>query len=131
MADDADFTDAFCEFLQYSVTAVEAAELLLVLLEDVERSWTAEQLVVRVQPDTNLSEADAARHLARFGARGLIARGDGGGVRYRPVSPQLDAHVRTLAKLYNERPVTLIRLIYALRDTRIKSFADAFKFRRP
>jgi hypothetical protein len=38
--------------------------------------------------------------------------------------------VRTLAQAYRERPVTLIRVIYALRDSRIQSFADAFRLRR-
>jgi hypothetical protein len=38
--------------------------------------------------------------------------------------------VRTLAQAYNERPVTLIRMIYALRDPKIQSFADAFKLRK-
>ena len=36
-------------------------------------------------------------------------------------------HVATLAKAYEERPVTLFRIIYALRDANIRSFADAFK----
>jgi hypothetical protein len=38
--------------------------------------------------------------------------------------------VATLAQAYEERPVTLIRLIYALRDRKIRSFADAFKLRK-
>ena len=42
----------------------------------------------------------------------------------------LDANVGTLAQAYRERPVTLIRVIYALRDSRIQSFADAFRLRR-
>ena len=40
------------------------------------------------------------------------------------------AWVQTLAKAYEERPVTLFRLIYALRDRKIQSFADAFKLRK-
>ena len=40
------------------------------------------------------------------------------------------AHLRTLAKAYEERPVTLFRIIYALRDSKIRSFADAFKVRK-
>jgi hypothetical protein len=35
-----------------------------------------------------------------------------------------------LAQAYKERPVTLFRVIYALRDLKIQSFADAFKLRR-
>ena len=41
-----------------------------------------------------------------------------------------DAYLRTLAQAYEQRPVTLIRLIYALRDSKIRSFADAFKLRK-
>ena len=37
--------------------------------------------------------------------------------------------MRTLARAYKERPVTLIRMIYALRDQRIRSFADAFRLK--
>jgi hypothetical protein len=32
--------------------------------------------------------------------------------------------------VYRERPVTLIRVIYGLRDKKIRSFAEAFKLRR-
>jgi len=40
------------------------------------------------------------------------------------------AHLATLAQAYEERPVTLFRIIYALRDSKIRSFADAFKVRK-
>ena len=130
MTDDADFTDAFCEFLQFSVTAVDAAELLLLLHEDPEKSWAPQEVVAKLRPGTNLTETEAAKYLDVFHGRGLLARDDDARVRYLPASAEIDAHVRMLAKLYNERPVTLIRVIYGLRDTRIKSFADAFKFRR-
>ena len=39
-------------------------------------------------------------------------------------------HLATLAQAYEERPVTLVRLIYALRDRKVRSFADAFKLRK-
>jgi len=51
-------------------------------------------------------------------------------VRYKPASEVLAAHVATLDRLYRERPVTLIRVIYGLRDSKIRSFADAFRLRR-
>jgi hypothetical protein len=34
-----------------------------------------------------------------------------------------------LSQAYKERPVTLFRVIYALRDLKIQSFAGAFKLR--
>ena len=45
--------------------------------------------------------------------------------------PAVQGHLRTLSQADVERPVTLIRLIYALRDRKIRSFADAFKLRKP
>jgi hypothetical protein len=44
--------------------------------------------------------------------------------------PAFQAHLKTLAQAYEERPVTLIRLIYALRDRKIRSFAEAFRLRK-
>ena len=43
---------------------------------------------------------------------------------------QVQRHLATLARAYEERPVTLFRLVYALRDQKIRSFADAFKLRK-
>lgn len=123
---EADFTDAFCDFLQRSITTVNAAELLLLLYQQRDRAWTSRELAAKLEPAASVTEADAAKDLDAFEQRGLVERVEERR-RYHPASPELDNHVHTLAKLYNERPVTLIRMIYALRDAKIKTFADAFK----
>jgi hypothetical protein len=69
---------------------------------------------------------DGARYLELFQARGLLAIGPDRRVQYRPANPHIAGHVDKLAQAYSERPVTLIRMIYALRDMRIRSFAEAF-----
>lgn len=127
--DNADFSDAFCDFLKQSVPTINAAELLL-LLQSAGSGLHAAELAARIEPLASLTEAEVAKHLELFEQRGLVARLDDGSVRYQPGSPILEEHVRTLARLYNQRPVTLIRVIYALRDQKIKTFADAFKIRR-
>ena len=80
-----------------------------------------------------MEDADFSDEFCRFlqahvpsveAAEQLIARRDA-------VPAELAAHVATLAKAYEERPVTLFRIIYALRDANIRSFADAFKVRKP
>lgn len=76
----------------------------------------------------DVSEADVQRHLDGFVQCGVIDRGANQRVQYRPASPA-EVHLATLARLYIERPVTLFRVIYALRDTKIKTLADAFKLR--
>jgi hypothetical protein len=128
--EDAAFSDDFCRFLQAAVPTVDAAELLLLLQREAERWWTAGEAAAALAPGASLSEAEAARYFAIFQANGLIAIGPDKRAQYRPGFGELEERVRTLAQAYSERPVTLIRVIYALRDSKIQSFADAFKLKR-
>ena len=125
---DPDFTDEFCSFLQRSVASVDAVELLLLLAKNPDRSWEVVELQAQLAAATTLSEADALRCLDAFQHGAVVTRHADKSVRYRP-SPSHDAHAATLARLYVERPVTLFRVIYALRDAKLKTFADAFKLR--
>lgn len=127
--EDSAFSDEFCKFIQTSVPSVDAAELLLFLSREP-RWWNAAQLASGLRPATSVSDADAARYLEQFQANGLIAVGPDKQLQYRPANDTLAAHVAMLAQAYKERPVTLFRVIYALRDLKIQSFADAFKLRR-
>lgn len=126
---DPDFSDEFCLFLQKCVSNVDAAELLLALFNDRQRSWPTRDLQAQLAPVANLSEADVLRYLDVFQGAALVTRDAEQRAQYRP-SAAHDAHVATLARLYMQRPVTLFRVIYALRDAKINTFADAFKLRR-
>jgi hypothetical protein len=128
--EDADFSDEFCQFLQGAVPAVEAAELLLLLRRESGRSWSANDAVVALGPSVSLERDAAGRYFEEFQARGLVTRDADQRVQYRPGSETLSNYVATLEKVYRERPVTLIRVIYGLRDSKIRSFAEAFKLRR-
>jgi len=121
--EDADFSDEFCLFIQTAIPAVDAAELLLALSAQPDAWWEPAQLPGK------LRSADAGRYLELFQVRGLLRVGPDKRVRYHPASAGLAAHVRTLAQAYEQRPVTLVRMIYALKDARIQTFADAFKLR--
>src|SRR3954469_5477300 len=114
--EDADFSDDFCRFLRTAIPAVDAAELVLLAHGDPARAWTAPEA--------------AARYVTGLQASGLLEVDSEQRVRYRPASEALAAHVATLERVYRERPVTLIRVIYALRDNKIRSFAEAFRLRR-
>jgi hypothetical protein len=128
--EDAAFSDEFCRFLRAAVPSVDAAELLLLLQREPARWWAAPEALAALLPGAAPSDADLARYLALFQANGLIAVGPDQRVQYRPAQFAVEAHVTTLAQAYRERPVTLIRVIYALRDSTIQSFADAFKLKR-
>ncbi|HUS24274.1 MAG TPA: hypothetical protein VM369_04950 [Candidatus Binatia bacterium] len=115
--EDADFSDDFVRFLQEGVPSVQAAELLLQLAADP---------AAEVRP----RDAAEAKILQSFHAGGLAMASVDQAYQYRPANETLQTHVQTLAKAYEERPVTLIRIIYALRDSKIHSFADAFRVRK-
>ena len=101
--EDADFSDEFCRFVRTHVPSVRALEVLLLLHR---------------HPGSAIAPADSATAAA---ARKVLESTD----------PEVQAHLRTLIQADGQRPVTLIRLIYALRDSKIRSFADAFKLRKP
>lgn len=49
---------------------------------------------------------------------------------YRYAPPNIDrATVDELSALYHQRPVTLVKLVYAQPPNPVKSFADAFRLR--
>jgi hypothetical protein len=128
--EDAAFSDEFCRFLRAAVPSVEAAELLLLLQREPERWWTTAEAALDLEPGSSLAESDAARCFAALQACGLVALGPDKRAQYRPGDATLAEHARTLEQAYRERPVTLIRVIYALRDSRIHSFAEAFRLRK-
>jgi hypothetical protein len=128
--EDSAFSDDFCRFIQTALPSVDAAELLLALAAQSDTWWAPAALAAKLRPASSISDAEALRYLEQFQARGLIALGPDKRVQFRPANDAVAAQVRTLAQAYKERPVTLIRMIYALRDTKIQSFADAFKLRR-
>ena len=129
--DDSAFSDEFCRFIQTWLPSVDAAEVLLLLARKHDQWWDAPDIARALRPTgTTVSEADVTRALEQFQTAGLIAVGPDKRVQYRPANNDLRARVDMLEQAYQERPVTLIRMIYALRDTKIQSFADAFKLRR-
>jgi hypothetical protein len=124
---DPDFTDELCGFLQRCVANVDAAELLLLLAKNPDRSWAVNELQAQLAPST-ISDADVQRSLDALQQCDVVERDADKRVRYRP-SVAHDAQVAALSRLYLERPVTLFRVIYALRDSKLRTFADAFKLR--
>lgn len=128
--EDSAFSQEFCGFIHAAIPSVSVAELLLLIFKHPDRWWTLPELRTELPPDVNITETGITGCLETLRTRGLVELDDEKRVRYRAASDELDTHVRTLAQAYNERPVTLIRMVYALRDSRIQSFADAFKFRK-
>ena len=126
---DPDFPDELRSFIQEAIPSVDAAELLVLLALHSDQHYSVKAAVESMRP-TTVSEATARGYLQHFLARSLVAQRGAESYQYAPAAPELDALVRALARVYNERPVTLVRVIYAPKDEKIRSFADAFRLKK-
>lgn len=124
--EDIDFSSEFCRFIKSAVPSVESAELLLLFHANRDKSMSFEDAAAMLGPGINRNEA--LKHLGEFESSGILSNQDAR-YRYRTDTP-LAPFVDTLAQAYSQRPVTLVRIIYALRDSTVQSFADAFKLRK-
>ena len=125
---DPDFPDDLRLFIEEIIPTVDAAELLVMLAQHPDRAYSPRDAVEGMRP-TAVTEPAARRYLAHFATRGVVAE-EGDTYRYSPETPELDSMVRALMRVFNERPVTLVRMIYAPRDDKIRSFADAFRIKK-
>ena len=117
--------DNVLRLLKRGVPTYTAAEFLL-LIRKVGRFTTVAELCAMRQPPADAREVEG--YLRLFQVTKLITF-RGNAYHFDPGSADLQTAVEDLAITYNERPVTLIRTIYALEDRKIQSFADAFKIK--
>ncbi|MBI4500965.1 MAG: hypothetical protein HY700_07370 [Gemmatimonadetes bacterium] len=118
------------QLIRDSVPTPDALEALVLLVRNPAQSRTAEEMVVAMLPIV-VSESAMNDYLALFRSHGLVVEQEGARFAHQPATPGVEAAVRGLLKAYNERPVTLIRTVYAIADSkRIQSFADAFKLKK-
>ncbi|HLY05962.1 MAG TPA: hypothetical protein VKR31_09465 [Rhizomicrobium sp.] len=100
-------------------------ELLLLLHDDPEREWTAEQLVHQLRA----SDTVVSSGLGRLHTAGIIIQGARDAYRYRSEAPRLDFVVQALANTYRSNPVSVIKMIVGAPDADLRIFSDAFRIR--
>lgn len=110
------------------LATMEQVDVLLLLARAGGQWRTAEEIRSELRLD---EKGVTARTFDELRVAGLIEQDGGVPVRYRyaPSDARDRAAVELLALAYNERPVTLVRAIYA-RPTPAQSFADAFRLRK-
>ena len=104
-------------FIHLCIPTYEAAELLLFVMANANRDFSVDEAVVSMRL-TAVSAPAVRKYVALFEAHGLIADTNGR-FRYCPASSELERGVRELAHAYNEKPVTLIRAVYHIGDSKI------------
>lgn len=121
--------DEVRRFLDENVESVDQLEVLRILGEDPAREWAAGELAGELQADPQALSSD----LVALHSRGLLkraARGTEVFCQYGPATPELADALGLLLRVYLERPVTMIRLVSTRASRAIRSFAEAFRFRK-
>jgi hypothetical protein len=115
-------------FIQACIPDVDAAELLLYVARRRAHAHSLRDLAGSLV-HAELDEAAVERYVSGFMQCGLIER-EADAYRFARSASQYDAQLTELGRLYNEQPVTLVRMIYAPKDERLRAFSDAFKIKR-
>ena len=107
---------------------MEEVEALLALAA-APAALTVDEICERLRlPAGSMSDVSLQR-LVSAGLATMETIGGAPAYRYEPASTELRQAVDLLRTAYNERPVTLVRLVYN-RPSAAQSFADAFRIKR-
>jgi hypothetical protein len=115
-------------FLDMNIESIDQLEVLRVLGDQPGKEWGTAALAKEVQA----GEQALGAHLAALQSRGLVANAGAGADtlwRHGARTPELEGLVGRLLQVYKERPVTLIKMVYAKAGARLRAFAEAFRVR--
>ncbi|MEX1187185.1 MAG: hypothetical protein WEA80_11400 [Gemmatimonadaceae bacterium] len=112
--------------IQRYLATMDHVELLMVLRGGRDESFPVSRLAKQIRKPKELVQLC----LDSLASAGLVAQLFDGTYRYAAREPTLDRTAEEVVRLYNERPVTLVRLLYERPPTVVDTFADAFKLRK-
>ena len=120
-----DFSQAVIDLIRRCAPNFPAVELLVYLHLHADKSWTTEGLREAMK-ERGFTLASIAENVTRFQRCGLVEPEPEERFRYRPSEKWADP-VKLLVAAFQERPVSLIRVVYATADDHIQTFADSFR----
>ncbi|HYC46541.1 MAG TPA: hypothetical protein VED01_13795 [Burkholderiales bacterium] len=123
--DDSGVPDKLRKLIGACIPDVYALELLLVLVQHPHEAYAPAELATRIR-NIGLPESALRKHLAQCVACGVVAESNDR-FRYDPTRRDTRECMRELVRMYDERPVTLLRAIYAQPQERIRAFSEAFR----
>jgi hypothetical protein len=112
------------DFVFRYIDSIAELEALLLLRKDSALSWDVATVAERLY----IPQEAASNVLGRLHARGLLTC-DGGLYRYEGIPINLASQVEAVATVYARQLIPMTNLIHS-KPSRIREFADAFKFRK-
>jgi hypothetical protein len=122
-------SEALQQFIIRYINSIDQLEMLLMLQREPSREWTADEITRLL-----FSERESiSSRLEELKDTGLVAAKElSGEIRYRyaPRTPELEDAASELARDYPMYRVSIINLIFSKPIDRIRTFADAFRFKK-
>ncbi|HET6513462.1 MAG TPA: hypothetical protein VFH43_14820 [Candidatus Kapabacteria bacterium] len=119
-------SDNVKQFIAEFISSVEQLEILLFLFGASPRGGTAESIA----KDLYVAPESVQRRLVEFTEKGLLRKQEGELYTFSPEKKELDRTVHELSLAYKERRVAVINQIFSNPQDHLRSFADAFKFKK-
>ena len=114
------------QFLARYIRSVEQLEVLLLVQDQPNRSWSAGDVYSIIRS----SEASIAARLQAFAKEGFLAQESDGRYRFAPQNSDLRAAVEQTASAYKTWRIRVVEAIFAPPSDPVQSFADAFRLRK-
>jgi hypothetical protein len=112
-------------FCQTHLGSIWALEMMLVLRNAKDRTWTVDRLVREMRAANQL----VAGLLERFQRLGLVTETNGTW-RWDVQSPEMAALTQKVAEAHAITPFAVIQAIAETPEQRLRQFADAFRLRK-
>jgi hypothetical protein len=129
----ADIPDEVRRFILTSVPSVPYLEAIILLRAEPKDPWDAQRLSRRLylpEPRTaELLQALAAAGIAEPAQQEASQR-ESESFRFKPATPELDAMLDQLTRVYAGDLMGVTDLIHSRVDKRAQQFADAFRWRK-
>jgi hypothetical protein len=121
-----DFPADIKQFITDHISSIAQLELLLLLRADPSRTWTAAEAASALYSAPDIIQAQ----LADLEARKLVTLASADRYSYSPQTSELDLLISRVAELYRTRRVAVVTAVYSKPVDKIRTFADAFRFRK-
>ena len=115
------------DFLAAHIDSALQLEILLLLHKTPEKTWTAAE----IDAELRINRQWVAEQLADLSRRGFLKPTQGtDAYQYAPSDVALASAVASLATWYSTHRVAILGMIYSRPLDKLRTFADAFRFRK-
>jgi hypothetical protein len=112
-------------FARQAIRSVWSLELLLLLRRDPDKAWSVPDLIAALHANARI----VTEGLDNLAAAGLASAREDDTHQFSPASPVLAQLTAELVNLHALKPVAVVNAILTAPNDKIRTFADAFRFR--